>query len=85
MSWGICGSRVSGCLKHGFSDFAQRPAARKSTFDELLNIDAYEESWSTLKGVPDQIKAERGQVREEIRELTGKCRVSLRNEKTEHD
>ncbi len=53
------------------SDFAQRPAARKSTFDELLNIDAYEESWNVLKGVPDQIKAERGQVREGIRELTG--------------
>ena len=64
------------------SDFAQRPGARKTTFDELLNIDAYEESWKVLKGVPDQINVERGQVREGIRELTGEVQ-SLPGEREE--
>ena len=64
------------------SDFAQRPGARTTTFDELLNIDAYEESWNTLKGVPDHIQAERRRVREEIRELTGEVQ-SLPEEREE--
>lgn len=53
------------------SDFAQTPRNRQKTFDELLGIDAYEDSWKVLKGVPDEIGAERQRVREDIRELTG--------------
>jgi len=53
------------------SDFAQTSGARTTTFDELLNIDAYEESWKQLKRAPDHIEAERGRVRDTIQELKG--------------
>lgn len=53
------------------SDFAQTAGNRQGTFDELLGIDAYEDSWKALKGVPEEIEAERRRVREDIRELTG--------------
>jgi exonuclease SbcC len=57
------------------SDFAQRPQSRKNTFDELLNIDAYRDSWETLKSVPDQIEAEQDRVRGELQRLTGEVRA----------
>ena len=54
------------------SDFAQTPRNRKSTFDELLGVDAYEESFKgALKQVPDTIDAAREDVRGEIQQLTG--------------
>lgn len=52
------------------SDFAQRPGTRKATFDALLNLDAYEESWNRLKDVPDAIEQEERKLREEIAGLT---------------
>jgi exonuclease SbcC len=64
------------------SDFAQTPKARTSTFDELLNIDAYEDSWNRLKDTPDHIKAERRGVREEILKL-GATVQSLPKEREE--
>ncbi len=53
------------------SDFAQTSGARTTTFDELLNIDAYEESWKHLKGAPKHIESERNRVRDTIQELKG--------------
>ena len=53
------------------SDFAQTSGNRTTTFDELLNIDAYEESWKRLKGAPKHIQAERDRVRDTIQELKG--------------
>jgi len=53
------------------SDFAQTSGARTTTFDELLNIDAYEESWKRLKGAPKHIESERNRVRDTIQELKG--------------
>ncbi|KAB1184774.1 MULTISPECIES: AAA family ATPase [Haloferax] len=64
------------------SDFAQTARNRQKTFDELLGIDAYENSWNVLKGVPDEIEAERRRVREDIRELTGEVQ-SLPKEREE--
>ncbi|RJT08083.1 AAA family ATPase [Halococcus sp. IIIV-5B] len=58
------------------ADFAQTARGRTTTFDALLDIDAYEESFSgTLKDVPDTIEAERTAVREDVRELTGEVRA----------
>ncbi|AWB27580.1 AAA family ATPase [Halococcoides cellulosivorans] len=53
------------------SDFAQTPANRTRTFDALLDLEAYEESWERLKQVPDAIEAREREVRDEIQTLTG--------------
>lgn len=66
------------------SDFAQRPQSRKNTFDELLNIDAYRDSWETLKNVPNQIEARQEQLQGEIQQLAGEVKV-LPNKLSEYD
>lgn len=53
------------------SDFAQTPANRTQTFDALLNLDAYEESWSALKDVPDAFESQQRRLRDDIKTLTG--------------
>lgn len=53
------------------SDFSQTPRNRKATFDALLNLDAYEESWETLKDVPDAIESQQQELRSDINTLTG--------------
>ena len=58
------------------ADFAQTARGRTATFDALLDIDAYEESFAgTLKDAPDAIEAERAAVREDVRELTGEVQA----------
>ena len=58
------------------ADFAQTARGREATFDALLDIDAYEESFGgTLKDAPDAIEAERASVREDVRELTGEVQA----------
>lgn len=58
------------------ADFAQTASGRKATFDALLDIDAYEESYKgTLKDAPDAIETEQAGVREEISELTGEVQA----------
>ncbi len=54
------------------SDFAQTAANRTRTFDALLNLDAYEESWNVLKDVPDAIEKQQQDLRRDIDTLTGK-------------
>lgn len=54
------------------SDFTQSSGKRQDTFDSLLGIEAYEESWqSALKAVPESIEDEQEHVRGDVRELTG--------------
>jgi len=53
------------------SDFSQTPRNRKATFDALLNLDAYEVSWETLKDVPDAIESRQQDLRRDIDTLTG--------------
>lgn len=67
------------------SDFAQTARNRQKTFDELLGIDAYEESWEILKEVPDQIEAERRRMREDVRELTGEVQVLPKERKNKRE
>ena len=63
------------------SDFAQTPAKRETTFDPLLGVEAYEESWkNALKDVPDTIKTDQNTLRDEIQTLTGEVQ-SLPNER----
>ena len=53
------------------SDFAQTTANRTQTFDALLDLDAYEESWNVLKDVPDVIERQQRDLRGDINTLTG--------------
>ncbi|MCL9818229.1 AAA family ATPase [Natronocalculus amylovorans] len=54
------------------SDFGSSFRIRKETFDPLLGVDAYEESWeNALKDAPDTIKADKNNLRDEIQTLTG--------------
>lgn len=52
------------------SDFAQPPASRQETFDALLSIDDYEDSWDALRDVPKTIEADITSVRDSVVELT---------------
>ncbi|WP_435158649.1 AAA family ATPase [Haladaptatus sp. DFWS20] len=68
------------------SDFAQTPRNRKQTFDELLGVDAYEESFTgALKRVPETIEEEQNRIQGGIQQLTGEVQnlPSRRNEKSE--
>jgi exonuclease SbcC len=58
------------------ADFAQTRGDRTDTFDALLDIDAYEDSYAgTLKSVPDVIEDERAAVRRDVQELTGEVQA----------
>jgi len=66
------------------SDFAQRPGARKNTFDALLNLNEYSDSWDALRDLPAAFDGEQEKSRDEITRIDTKLEdLPIKRDKVE--